>query len=162
MPPIIIVANRKLGFGGISSYDHVTDVIYFNNYYHTYDRINQIAHRNIFSVKDLTDVIKHELGHKEHWDAAKRFYHAHRTSYNNINEAKKELDSKLEKYIAMQNLTYLASVVSPYAATSYRIAKANQSENFINEVIAEYAVMGKTSDPNLNNIIESMINYGKY
>lgn len=159
LPAIIIVANKKLGSGGISSYDHINDVIYYNNYYHTQERIIKIAHRDSFASQNLGDIIQHELGHKEHWDAAKKFYSTHSNKYNNLNEAKKELDSQLEKYIAMQDYTYLSSTVSPYAATSYRFSKIHQNENFINEVIAEYTVMGNTTDPNLNNLIEGVLKY---
>lgn len=160
LPPIIIVANEKIGTGGISSYNHIDDVIYYNSFYHTQEAIGTITQNKAFASKNLQGIIQHELGHKKHWDAAKKFYFAHKSRYNNVDEAKKELDSKLEKYVAEQGGFYLASTVSEYAATSYDYAK-QQNNNIVNEIIAEYQVLGKTTDPYLNELIESVINYGK-
>lgn len=81
--------------------------------------------------------------------------------YNSVEEAKKELDSKLEKYIAEQGKFYLVSTVSEYVANSYDYAKNHKKTNFVNKIIAEYAVLGETSDSYLNQLIESVINYGK-
>lgn len=77
LPPIIIVANRKLGSGGISSYNHIDDVIYFNNYFHNTTNTKNVIADEVFAAHNLGDIIQHEMGHKLHWDAAKRFYSAH-------------------------------------------------------------------------------------
>lgn len=161
LPPIVIVANEKIGTGGISSYNHIDDVIYYNSFYHTQEAIGTITQNHAFASQNLYDIIQHELGHKKHWDAAKRFYFAHKSKYNNIDEAKKELDSKLEKYIAERGKIYLASVVSAYAAMSYDYAKQYSNNNLVNEIIAEYNVLEKTTNPYLNQLIESVINYGR-
>jgi len=93
LPPIIVVANKKIETGGISSYNHVDDVIYFNSFYHTQERIDHVIDEGTFAAQDLSGIIRHELGHKLHWDAVKRFYRAHKSKYNNIEEAKHDLDA---------------------------------------------------------------------
>jgi hypothetical protein len=49
LPPIIIVADSKIGSGGISSYNHDDDVIYYNSYYHTQARINRLVNGKLFA-----------------------------------------------------------------------------------------------------------------
>lgn len=161
LPPIIVVANSKMGSGGISSYNHDDDVIYYNSYYHNQVRINQLVSGKLFTSKSVSDIIRHELGHKLHWDAVKRFCHANQTRYNSIEEAKNELDSKLENYISKQEINYLYLTLSSYAAESFRDAKANNRQNSVNEVIAEFMVKSKSVDSTLRNLIESELNYGK-
>lgn len=161
LPPIIIVSETKMGNGGISSYNHDDDVIYFNNYYSDQKKINQVIDKKIFASKSTTDIIKHELGHKLHWDAVKRFYRANQNRYNSIEEAKNELDSKLEKYLSRQETNYLYQTLSFYASESFKTAKQNNKSNVINEVIAEAMVKQETDDPVLNELIESELNYGK-
>lgn len=104
--PIVIVDEKKIGHGGISSYNHMQNIIYFNSYYCTQKRINLLIKDSEFAASNLPDIIKHELGHKFHWDAVKRFYHANKNKYNNISIAKHDLDSKIESYIATQESTY--------------------------------------------------------
>lgn len=161
LPPIVIVSNNKMGEGGISSYNHNDDIIYFNSYFHTYERINEVLEKQIFAAKDLSEIIHHELGHKKHWDAIKKFYKANKSKYNNLNEAKKILDSQLESYINKQSLLYLRFTVSPYAQISYSFAKKHNSLNIVNEVIAEVIALNGSTDLFLNNLIESELNYGK-
>lgn len=161
LPTIIVVANNKIGSGGISSYNHNDDVIYFNSHYHTEEQINKIANREAFAAQNLSDIIQHELGHKQHWDAIKRFYHAHKSRYNNIDEAKHQFDSDLESYIVRQNPNYLYFNLSPYASESFKYAKKFNKINTVNEVIAEFKVIKQTSDSTLNKLIESELNYGK-
>lgn len=73
LPPIIVVANKKIGTGGISSYNHVDDVIYFNSFYHTQERIDHVIDEGTFAAQNLSGIIRHELGHKLHWNAIKSF-----------------------------------------------------------------------------------------
>lgn len=161
VPPIIIVSDTKLGNGAISSYNHVEDVIYFSNYYHTQDRINEIIRDSSFVSTSLKNILLHELGHKMHWDAIKRFYKANESKYNNINEAKLKMDEEVNKYIARQESLYLYSTLSMYASTSYKIAKQNNPINTANEVIAEEIAKDYISDPVLQELIKGELNYGK-
>ncbi|GAA3637741.1 hypothetical protein GCM10022297_15190 [Lactobacillus hamsteri] len=161
LPPIVVVSNKKLGQGGISSYDHIQDVIYFNNYYHSQKQINQIIYKGNFAAQNLSDIILHELAHKMHWDAVKRFYKANKSKYNNINEAKNQFDEKIRNYISNQNPLYLISTVTAYANESFQNAKVNDPLNTINEVIAEVITLKKTNDPILDKLITMEVNYGK-
>lgn len=71
LPLTIIVADSKMGSGGISSYNHDDDIIYYNSYYHSKTRVNQIVNGKLFASQNVSDIIRHELGHKLHWDAVK-------------------------------------------------------------------------------------------
>ena len=161
LPPIVVVSNKKLGSGAISSYNHNDDVIYYNNYYHNIARVNQITEDESFVSNNLKDIILHELGHKMHWDAVKRFYNVNKSKYNNIEEEKLTLDENVSKYIGQQESSYLIYNVSTYAFTSYLISKKNYPINSINEVIAEEVTKNWISDPILHELIKGELNYGK-
>ncbi|GAA2954515.1 hypothetical protein [Lactobacillus kefiranofaciens] len=172
VPPIVVVSNKKLGNGAISSYAFEDNVIFFNNFYHSTEQIDEITHQNLFIATDLNlfiatdlkEIIRHELGHKLHWDAIKRFYRSHKKQYNNLQEAKNDFDSNLESYITHQlnnNYSYLIENVSTYANLAFEYAKANYKNNSVNEVIAEvYAIHG-SKDPILNDLIMEELNYGR-
>lgn len=163
VPAIVIVDNQKLGEGSISSYYPVEDVIFFNSKYDSTKKINDVVKQDLFIANNLYQVIQHELGHKQHWDAVKRFYGAHKSRYNNIMEAKNALDSKLEKYIATQlnnNFSYLLENVSAYADVSFKFAKDNYKYNLVNEVIAEVVTQKDTKDPKLTQLVKEELNYG--
>ncbi|MDH5101226.1 hypothetical protein OQI87_09125 [Lactobacillus kefiranofaciens] len=51
VPPIIIVSDQKLGSGAISSYNHVEDVIYFNNYYHLKNELIKLLKITLLQVR---------------------------------------------------------------------------------------------------------------
>lgn len=163
VPAIVIVDNQKLGEGSISSYYPVEDVIFFNSKYDSTKKIDDVVKQDLFIANDLYQVIQHELGHKQHWDAVKRFYGAHKSRYNNIMEAKNALDSKLEKYITIQlnnNFSYLLENVSAYADVSFKFAKDNYKYNLVNEVIAEVVTQKNTKDPKLTQLVKEELNYG--
>ena len=164
IPSIIIIDNKKLGKGSISSYSYKDDIIFFNNYYHSLPKIERLTKQNLFVAKNISQIIKHELGHKLHWDAAKRFYQANKNKYNNIKEAKNSLDANLEQYISYQltdNYSYLIENVSMYAHYSFRFAKENNKYNIVNEVIAEVIAANGSKDQSLNKIIMEELNYGR-
>lgn len=164
LPPIIVVANKKIGTGGISSYNHVNDVIYFNSFYHTQERIDHVIDEGTFAAQDLSGIIRHKLGHKLHWDAVKRFYRAHKSKYNNIEEAKHDLDAPVESYVARafsQDNMYLEKSLSYYASISYKFAKSMKSDNLVNEIIAETYTSQQPHDQILYELTRKLINYGK-
>lgn len=164
--PIVIVSQRKVGKGAISAYDHDKDVIFYNCEYCTVDKINKYLSGNSYVAQNLNGILKHELGHRKHWQAIKKFYRNNETRYNNINEAKNELDSKILKHIEEQGSgfgiqLYLRQIVSIYAENSFKLAKFQVSTNIINEVIAEFCVKERTQDPELDRLIKEVIDYGK-
>lgn len=165
IPRIIIVANNKLGDGSISAYNPFQDVIYFNNKYSNPNLLRKTINKYSFASNEPADVLRHELGHKLHWDAAKRFYHVHKSIYNNVEEAKNDLDAPLEKYISRQVLldaSYLSRNTSVYAEKSFRYAKQNLKKNAVNEVIGEVIARHWSPDNKLNELIRKELNYGKY
>lgn len=164
VPPIVVVSNKKLGNGAISSYAFEDNVIFFNNFYHSTEQIGEITHQNLFIATDLKEIIRHELGHKLHWDAIKRFYRLHKRQYNNLQEAKNDFDSNLESYITHQlngNYSYLIENVSTYANLAFKYAKTNYKNNSVNEVIAEVYAIHSSKDPILNNLVMEELNYGR-
>ncbi len=161
-PPIVVVAASKLGGKSYSSYDHVKDVIYFSDRFDSKEKLEETLKNSDFKARNIVEVLRHELGHKKHWDSVKRYYKAHQSRYNDINEAKHNLDAKLERYIAKQNPIYLAQTVSIYAYTSYLEAKAVLSLSTVNEIIAEVcANEEKIKDKTLVRLIERELNYGR-
>lgn len=156
-PRIVIIDDDKLGHGNISAYDHQHDIIFYNYQFYSKEKILLTLNDYAFAAQDLSGILKHELGHKYHWDAVKRFYNAQKSRYN-LNEAKHILDTKIVSYVSHQlnrDYLYLVKNVSYYASISFI------NTHTINEIIGEYFVFGSTKDPRLNTLIREEINYGK-
>lgn len=162
LPPIVIVSSKKLGENSFASYDNARDIIYFNNKYGDEKKLEDKLMNSNFKAKNIVGVLQHELGHKKHWDAIKRYYKANKTRYNSIKEAKNSLDAKLEKYIVNQPLFYLSTNVSVYADISFFAEKRKSTSNDVNEVIAEVLVdPSSIKDTHLVETIQEELNYGK-
>lgn len=166
LPDIAIVRSSKIGKQAISAYDHDRDVIYFNSRFNSSEKINHYLQNDFFAAKDVKGILRHELGHREHWLAAKRFYKLHKRQYNSIEDAKQELDSEVLRYVKEQELfdginIYLTQKVSRYAATRFNYFTKNFFYDQINEIIAEFYVNGKTEDVELDKLIKKVLNYGK-
>lgn len=164
LPTFVVVDNKKLGEGSISSYNAQQDVIYFNSKYANRDLLQNILNNPFFAANSLRGVIYHELAYKQHWDAVKRFYKAHKLRYNSIIDAKKKLDSNLEQYIGYQlsfDRSYLSKNVSIYAEKAYKCAKQHLQANMINEVIAEALTRNNSADKQLNKLVKEELSYGR-
>lgn len=162
LPPIVIVSSRKLGENSFASYDNARDVIYFNSEHGDEKNLEDELKNSDFRARNIVGILCHELGHKKHWDAIKRYYNAHKTQYNSIKEAKHTLDEKLEKYIVNQSPIYLLTNVSAYASASFSEGKRESTNNVVNEVIAEVLVDPTTiKDVHLVKIIQEELSYGK-
>lgn len=164
LPTFVIVDNAKLGEGSISSYNAEQDVIYFNNRYADKELLQNIVDNPFFAATSLKSVVYHELVHKQHWDAVKRFYKSHKSRYNSVIDAKRKLDSSLEQYVARQlffDRSYLSKNVSIYAEKAYKYAKQKLQANIVNEVIAEALTRNNSPDEQLKKLIKEELNYGK-
>jgi hypothetical protein len=85
LPSIAFVAADKIGKDNLGSYSNEQDAIFLNV---DFFQENNQRLNSAFSENTLTEVLLHELAHKQHWDAVKRFHHAHRFRYNSLQESK--------------------------------------------------------------------------
>lgn len=158
IPPIVIVDAQK--FEALCAYNAEEDVIFVSNKLYSKNVIDQNLNSNYFASKDMIDMLKHEIGHRLHRQAAKRYYFAHQSRYNNVNEAKNDLDARIEKIVKNEmylDRNFLIDTLSFYANDQFRYT------NQINDVVAEFCV--KEYLPNkykkLENTIKEMLSYGK-
>ena len=104
----------------------------------------------------MNDIITHELAHKMHWDNAKRLYNKKKKIYNNIEEAKNDLDSELIKYINNQksfDYNYLLKI-SENAHINFSLF------NNINELVAEVTVLNdKIEDKELLKKVKGVLKW---
>lgn len=154
---IIVVKNKNLG--GISSYNHVTNVLYISEELSDPKKFSQIVSSDIFPARDINDVINHELGgHQSHWKAVYSFFEDHRSKYSSIDEAKNALEANLRRYVKESmyyDNNYVGSMVSKNAELGF--AKGN-----LNELIADAKVLmeqGKMRDSTLAKLVDEVLNY---
>lgn len=97
LAPIVIIGENRLGQGGLAAYSRAQDVIFVSTV--LFEK-NRYKLDSTFSERNLSQIIAHELSHKQHWDAVKRFHYANRFRYNDLQISKKYLDQELERYIS--------------------------------------------------------------
>lgn len=158
IPPIVIVDGRK--FHAPSAYNPNEDVIFVNNQLESEDKVKAILSDHYFASRNLTGILKHEIGHRLHWLAAKRYYFAHESRYNDIKDAKHDLDARVEKIIKNEiNLDkdMFVSLLGQYAFDTFK------DNHEINDVIAEFCVKEKLPSKYkyLENDIKEMLSYGQ-
>ena len=154
VPRVVILKNQKLR--GIAGYSRVDDTLYISDSLNSEESIKEILADGYFASKDLNDIITHELAHKMHWDNAKRLYNRKKKRYNNVEEAKNDLDSELIKYINNQksfDYNYLLKI-SENAHINFSLF------NNINELVAEVAVLNdKIEDKELLNKVKGVLKW---
>ena len=158
LPTMVVATAKKLQNGkGLAAYDRATDTLYVSNKLHSPEAVHHELKDGYFAAKNFHDIITHELTHKRHWDAVKRFYNDHQKEYNGLEDAKEALESDLRRYVKEQmtsDLKYLVKNVSENAATNF------DSDN-INELIAEVGVLNEhILDGILNEKVKEMLYYG--
>lgn len=97
IPRIVILKEQKLK--GIAGYNRIDDTLYISDVLHSEKNINEVLSNGYFASKNLKDILTHELAHKRHWDSAKKLYNKKKKRYNNVEEAKNDLDSQLVNYV---------------------------------------------------------------
>ena len=153
IPLVVIVDSKKIP--GIAAYNHSQDVLYVNSNLSNKQYLENKLKGDYFVAKTLEDVVTHELTHKKHWDSAKALYKAKPKLYNNIDEAKKSLDSELEKYlknVTMNDLNYLMKQLSENAAVGY-------GNGSVNEIVAETITKKNIEDKELLRLVKEVLNY---
>lgn len=141
------------GFGGVAAYDHVNNVLFVQEYLDNIKRVGAELSNGYFVAENATDIIKHELYHKMHWDYIRSKVVTTNSLYANINIAKNTIEQDLRKYVASQmqsQPSYLASVVSKNAANTF-LRKGS-----LNEVVAEVLLKidkGQTFDKRLAELV---------
>ena len=108
---------------------------------HSEKNINEVLSNGYFASKNLKDILTHELAHKRHWDSAKKLYNKKKKRYNNVEEAKNDLDSQLISYVKHQ-----VSLDRKYLSNISQNSKVAYSNNNINELVAEVAVLSDNID----------------
>lgn len=151
VPKIVIAKEDK--FKNIAGYDNKNDILYMSNRLNSIGNINKILSSGYFTARTLKDILTHELAHKKHWDNAKSLYKKHPKRYNNVEDAKYDLDAELINYVKNQVTNepkYLLNNVSSNAYMNF--------EYGINELVADSAVLGdKLKDKNLYNLVQEVL-----
>lgn len=134
IPTIAIVDFTKHGLNGnaIAGYDNTTGILYWNAKYDTEKKVKEFLTKEInkFASTDLLAPYKHELGHKQYYDAIKELAKNRGISYN---IAQKIIDTRISEFVHEKNeinSLFLLSNISEYADTAYRIQQYT-------EIIAE-------------------------
>ena len=90
-----------------------------------------------------------------HWDSAKRLYNKKKKRYNNVEEAKNDLDEDLIKYVKIQE-----SIDFFYVKNISQNAKEAWKKKNINEIVAEVAVLNqKLEDKELLNKVKGVLEW---
>lgn len=153
LPTIVILKYHILEC--IAGYDRIKDVVYVSDELNSEKNINKVLSNGYFASKNLKDILTHELTHKKHWDSAKKLYNERKKRYNNIEEAKKDLDSQLISYVKHQ-----VSIDRKYLSDISQNTKAAYSNKNINELVAEVMVLGDNiKDKELLNKVKGVLGW---
>lgn len=145
---------------GIGAYDQERNILFLSEDISDNEMLNKMLGDNYFSAKNAEEVIEHELGgHKRHWDNVKRYYEDNKESYSTLDDAKKGMESKLQKYVSNQlsnDVNYISNIVSENANESFFNSKK------LNELIADATIKiqnGSLKDEHLGELVEEILNY---
>ena len=156
-PKNIVIINDKT-FDSFGAYDKITDTIYLNEKIIDRNAIKKISKDEYFASNTTYDIIRHELHHKEHYDAVKRFYKANQKKYNSIEDAKHDLEQELYSYLnkaVYSEPQYLMTTISGYADYAFDCRN-------INEIIAEACVKNdnqELTDDILKKLVMEVLGY---
>lgn len=134
----IIVPSKQLP--GYAGYSQVNDFMYISDNLLDEKVMNSIISSNDFPAKNFEDVLIHEFTHKKHWDEVKRLYNSNKKAYNNIIDAKQDLEAKLKTYVKnakLQEPNYISKYVSDNADHKFGEEIFEMSNSELNEFIAD-------------------------
>ncbi|MBF0714502.1 minor capsid protein [Gemella sp. GH3] len=155
IPKIIIAREDK--FKNIAGYDNKNDILYISNKLNSISNINKLLASGYFAARNLKDILTHELAHKKHWDNAKSLYKKYPKRYNNIESAKRDLDSELMAYVKTQ-----VSLDRQYLSNISKNAKVAYSNGNINELVAEVEVLDDiVEDKELLNKVKGVLEWNQ-
>lgn len=158
IPPIVIVDGKC--FKAICAYNSREDAIFVNNQLDSSEVISSVLADGYFASRNLTDMLKHEIGHRLHRQAAKRYYFAHQSRYNNVNEAKHDLDADVERIVKEITMSDKINFICSFSQYAYETFNRN---NEINDVVAEFCVKGNLPKEYqyLEKKIKGVLSYGR-
>ena len=120
---------------------------YISDELNSEESINKILSDGYFTSKNLKDILTHELTHKNIGTMQKKHY-------NDIEEAKNDLDSQLVSYIKNRvslDRKYLSNICQ-------NIKVAYSNNNNINKLVAEVMVLGdNVEDKELLNKVKEVL-----
>ena len=152
----IIIAQQK-SLNGFAAYDHKANSLYVSEELINEDKFKDLVDFDYFPSRSLQDVLTHEMTHKAHWDAAKKYHSAN--GIKEIDDAKMNLESDLRKYVISQTQNdevYIRKYISENAYFNFKMNKS------LNELIADGRVLlekGELQDNYLGDLIREVINY---
>ncbi|MDD6789538.1 MAG: minor capsid protein [Lachnospira sp.] len=111
VPRIVIVDKNHFKRGQYGGYNYQSDTIFYPNIYYSREDAQNIVNNGYFGGTSETTLILHEVGHKVHWDKAKKLYNASLGRYTSIEDAKHALDENLISAIK-RKIEYDPSFVS--------------------------------------------------
>lgn len=153
IPRIVFVKHSRLN--AFAGYNQAQDVLFVSDILSSQNAIQGLLVDNYFASKNISDILKHELTHKQHWDSAKAFYKNNKKRYNSLEVAMSALNSPLMSYVKTQqsqNMMYLYDISID--------ALAAFEKNNINELIAEVGVLGEnTPDSVLLEKVEEVLKW---
>ncbi len=147
----IVVAKN---LNGIAAYDHDSNRLYVNEKISNSGYIEKYLSSDYFVAENATDVVKHELYHKEHWDVIKR---RALTTGKSVDIVKQEMEAPLRSYVVNQNNmqpSYIRNFVSENAAGGFEYDKS------LNELIADVRLQkdkGIEKDKILTGLVEDIL-----
>lgn len=123
-----VVVSDKISIAG---YEHTNKILYVSEKLSDQQYVDDILAGDYFVAENVEEIIKHELHHKEHWDAISKLVDA--TGEKDV-IIKQKLESDLRKYVAEQSrmqYSYVKEVVSENAYKQFGY------DGVLNELIAE-------------------------
>lgn len=148
-----IIVSKPETFPGIAGYDHVSGRLFVNEKITNEEFLRRLIESGDFPARSASDILLHELTHKDHWEAAERFYRTNPGKYGTIKAAKKEMEQELRSYVMRQKVSdplYIYHTISKNAGEGF------EESSEINELIADAEVLisqGKLFDSELARLI---------
>lgn len=152
-----IIVSKPETFPGIAGYDHESGRLFLSEKITNEEFLKELVESGRFPARTTADILLHELTHKDHWDAAERFYRTNPEKYGSIESAKKAMEQELRGYVKQQissDPMYIKHVVSWNAYDNYKSTKE------LNELIADSKVLisqNKLGDPELVRLIGGVL-----
>lgn len=159
----IIIAKSK-SISGIASYDHIKKELYVSEELSNPVKFTEIVNEHYFPAKNLHDVMIHEIGgHKKHWDSVYTYYRLNKNRFSDIYDAKKQLESKLHKYVSEMNHINLKWIINNVSFNAYNtFVLPRNKQNNLNELIADVILLknqNRLKDDQLWELVQEVISY---
>lgn len=148
-----IIISKPESFPGIAGYDHASGRLFVSEKITNEDFLKELTESGRFPAETTADILLHELTHKDHWDAAERFYRTNPGKYDTVKSAKKAMEQELRSYVIEQKSSDPLYI---YHAISENAGDAFEDNAELNELIADAEVLisrGRLHDPELARLV---------